>query len=119
MKSKSILVRLLESAVALVCLLLALPVIIVVAVLIEATSKGEIFVTGAGAARFRTFGLGGPLFRLLAAILRRTGIECWPGMWSVIWGKARLRDVKLLGRKLPDPPPPPPLRPRSRTTFRM
>lgn len=43
--------------------------------------------------RFRTTGRGNDAFKVIGRLLRRWGIDEWPGFWSVLRGDVRFAEV--------------------------
>jgi len=88
--------------VACASLFVALPLLVLVALLIHLTSGSPVFrideVPGTdGAARgrclrFRTTGPGSPFFHTIGKWVRACSIDVCPGFWSVANGDIRLRD---------------------------
>jgi lipopolysaccharide/colanic/teichoic acid biosynthesis glycosyltransferase len=88
-----------ERFVALVMLVFVWPTILLVALLIRATSDGPVLLTDrvicddgseAQSYRFRTTGQGTEAFRVIGRFLRHYRIDDWPALWSVVLGRIGL-----------------------------
>jgi len=95
-----------ERVFALLTLLSVLPALLLVALVIRATSENPVFimddVVSPGGRRFqsyrfRTTGPGTPTFTIVGRFLRRWRLDEWPALWSVVLSTI---DLSAVLRKL-------------------
>ena len=91
-----------ERVVAFVMLLTILPILLLLMIFIRTNSnvpaivEDEMFVANgrfARSYRFRTTGPGTPAFHLVGRFLRSRSFDDFPGLWSVVCGDIRLKDL--------------------------